>query len=265
MLRTIIQKDFLEKILTLRFVTALLLSLILITISVFVLSNDYAQELADYHTRVRLHTETRNLQLITVDRKPMPLTALFRGLTNDSAAAVQLSYRETPKNIEAIDDNPTFVLFPTIDLTFIIGIVMSLLAVLFAHDAISGERETGTLALMMSKPIQKPLLIIGKWLGGYLSLILPCLIGTLPGLLILSTHPLLQLSPADWGALGLILVGALLYLGCFFALGILISTLTTRSSTAILALLFLWVICVFVIPNISPYITKALSPIPSFK
>ena len=35
------------------------------------------------------------------------------------------------------------VLFPTVDLTFIIGIVMSLLALLFAYDAVCGERGNG--------------------------------------------------------------------------------------------------------------------------
>ena len=264
MLYTIIAKEFLEKILTLRFCVALILSIALIIVSIVVLSEDYAQELADYQLRVQMHTETSNEQLITVDRKPSMLTALFQGITKGAARSVQLLIGFQPKIIETIDDNPFSILFPTIDLTFIIGIVMSLLALLFAYDAVCGERETGTLALMASYPIKKPMLILGKWLGGYFSLILPCSVGCLLGLLILSMHPQIQLSATDWGALGLITVGTLLYLACFFALGILISTLTTRPSTAIMVLLFLWTLFVFVIPNLSPNLAKTLSPIPSF-
>ena len=264
MLCTIIAKEFLEKVLTLRFFVALILSVALIIVSTIVLSEDYAQELADYHLRAQMHAETNNEQLITVDRKPSMLTALFQGITKGAARSVQLLIGFQPKTIETIDDNPFSVLFPTVDLTFIIGIVMSLLALLFAYDAVCGELEMGTLALMASYPIKKPMLILGKWIGGYFSLILPCSVGWLLGLLVLSTHPHIQLPVTDWGALGLIIIGTLLYLACFFALGILISTLTTRSSTAIMVLLFLWSLFVFVIPNLSPNLAKTFSPIPSF-
>ena len=203
MLCAIIAKEFLEKVLTLRFCVALILSTALIIVSIVVLSEDYAQELADYQLRAQMHTETSNEQLITVDRKPSMLTALFQGITKGAARSVQLLIGFQPKIIETIDDNPFSVLFPTVDLTFIIGIVMSLLALLFAYDTICGERETGTLALMASYPIKKPMLILGKWLGGYFSLILPCSVGCLLGLLILSMHPHIQLSATDWGALGI--------------------------------------------------------------
>ena len=264
MLWIIMTKEFLEKVLTLRFFVALILSIVLTIVSVVVLSEDYAQELADYHLRTQMHAETSNEQLIAVDRKPSILTALFQGITKAAARSVRLLIGFQPKIIETIDDNPFSVLFPTVDLTFIIGIVMSLLALLFAYDAVCGERETGTLALMASQPIKKPMLILGKWLGGYFSLIFPCSVGWLLGLLVLSMHPHIQISATDWGALGLIIVGALLYLACFFALGILISTLTTRPSTAIMVLLFLWTLFVFVIPNLSPNLAKTYSPIPSF-
>jgi len=264
MLRIIIEKEILEKILTLRFFTAFLLSIGLTTIGAYVLSNDYAQELADYHARVKLHVETSSEQLTYVDKKPSILGALFQGIAKNSAASVRIASGAHPETNETIDDNPIFVLFPTVDLTFIIGIVMSLLAILFAYDAISGEREIGTLALISSNAIKKPTLILAKWLGGYVSLILPCFVGLLPGLLIISTHPLIQLSPADYGALGLIIICAFVYLACFFALGVLISSLTSRSSTTILALLFIWAVGVFVIPNLSPDIAKVFYPIPSF-
>lgn len=264
MLRTIVEKEFLEKILTLRFATALILSLGLSIISAFVLSNDYAQELSDYNTRVQLHNETSSDASIIVDRKPLPLATMFHGIAKDSAAFVRLSTDTHPEPGETIDDNPLSVLFPTVDLVFVIGIVMSLLAILFAYDAVSGEREAGTLALISSNPVKKPMLIFGKWIGGYLSLILPCSVGLLIGLAIISLHPMIQFSSADWGAFGLIFLGTMVYLSCFFALGVLISALTSRSSTAILALLFLWALSVFVIPSLSPSVAKVFYEIPSY-
>ena len=263
MLCTIIKKELLEKILTLRFFVAFLLSFGLTTISTLVLSNNYVQELTDYHSRVKLHTETSSKDGTYVNRKPLVLAALFRGISTHSAVSVRLVNDAHPEPIEAIDDNPFSAMFPTVDLTFIVGIMMSLLAILFTYDVVCGERERGTLALIVSNPLPRWMLIFGKWLGVYLSLILPCLIGLLAGLLIISTHPQIQLTASDWGALGWIIICILLYLACFFALGVLISALTSRSSTSLLTLLFLWTLAVFVVPNVSPDISKVISPIPS--
>ncbi len=263
MLCTIIKKELLEKILTLRFFVAFLLSIGLTTISTLVLSNNYTQELADYHSRVKLHTETSSKDGTYVNRKPLVLAALFRGISTHSAVSVRLVNDAHPEPIEAIDDNPFSAMFPTVDLTFIVGIMMSLLAILFTYDVVCGERERGTLALIASNPLPRWMLIFGKWLGVYLSLILPCLTGLLVGLLIISTHPQIQLTASDWGAFGWIIISILLYLACFFALGVLISSLTSRSSTSILTLLFLWTLAVFVVPNVSPDISKVVSQIPS--
>jgi len=264
MLRTIIEKEFLEKLLTLRFATALILSIGLTAISAFVLSSDYAQELADYNARIHLHDETKNPQGIVVDRKPLPLAMLFSGISKNSAASMRLAVDTYPEPGETVDDNPLSMLFPTVDLTFIIGIVMSLLAILFAYDAVSGEREAGTLALISSNPVKKPMLIFGKWIGGYLSLILPCSVGLLMGLIIVSFHPMIQFTSSDWSAYALIFLGTLVYLSCFFALGVLLSALAKRSSTAVLALLFLWALSIFVVPNLSPSVAKVTYRIPSF-
>ncbi len=264
MLSTIIRKEFLDKISTLRFFIAFLLSFGLTTISASVLSNNYAQELADYHARVKLHTETKSEGLVIVDRKPSVLSVLFPGIENNSARSARLEVDLYPETIETINDNPLSVLFTTVDWIFIIGIVMSLLAILFAYDTVCGERETGTLALMASNAAPKPMLILGKWIGGYLSLILPCLVGWFSGFLIFITHPQIQLTAADWSIVGWLLFGASLYLACVFALGVLVSTLTSRSSTAIVALLMLWGVGVFVIPNLGPDLAKVVYRIPSF-
>ncbi len=264
MLSTIIRKEFLDKISTLRFFIAFLLSFGLTTISASVLSSNYAQELADYHARVKLHTETKSEGLVIVDRKPSVLSVLFPGIENNSARSVRLEADLYPETIETINDNPLSVLFATVDWTFIIGIVMSLLAILFAYDTVCGERETGTLALMTSNSTPKPMLILGKWIGGYLSLILPCLVGWFSGFLIFINHPQIQLTAADWTSVGWLLFCALLYLACIFALGVLVSTLTSRSSTALVALLMLWGVGVFVIPNLGPDLAKAVYQIPPF-
>jgi len=54
-----------------------------------------------------------------------------------------------------------------------------------------------------------------------------------------------------------------LYISVFFALGVFVSTLTTRASTSFLVLLFLWMALVIVIPGASVIAAKYVKPIPS--
>jgi ABC-type transport system involved in multi-copper enzyme maturation permease subunit len=54
-----------------------------------------------------------------------------------------------------------------------------------------------------------------------------------------------------------------LYLSVFFALGLLISAKTHKSSTSFLLLLFIWVVFVTIIPKISVLLASQINPIPS--
>ena len=53
-----------------------------------------------------------------------------------------------------------------VDWAFIIGYVLSLIALLFTFDAVSSERERGTLRLMLANSVPRHTILIGKFLGG---------------------------------------------------------------------------------------------------
>lgn len=57
MLRTLIKKEILEAFLSLRFLIATLLCLVLIPLGTYVNSKDYEQRLADYQEAVRLYQQ----------------------------------------------------------------------------------------------------------------------------------------------------------------------------------------------------------------
>ena len=59
---------------------------------------------------------------------------------------------------------------PAPDLLFLTRILLSLLAVLFAFDAVCGEREEGTLKQALAGPVPRHLWLLGKWIGGMLTL-----------------------------------------------------------------------------------------------
>ena len=106
---------------------------------------------------------------------------------------------------------------------------------------------------------------MSKWIGGYLTLALPFLISLLGGITYVYLTGVIQLDGEIVERLGWITGASLLYISLFFALGMMISTLTQKSSTALLISLFVWVCWVLVIPNLSPVITRSLYHVPSLQ
>ena len=68
-----------------------------------------------------------------------------------------------------------------IDWVFI-GVLMSFFAILFTFDAIAEERARGTLSLMMSNTVSRGQVLLGKYLGAFLTLMVPLTIGILMNL-----------------------------------------------------------------------------------
>ena len=136
-----------------------------------------------------------------------------------------------------------------IDWAFIIGYVLSLIALLFTFDAISGERERGTLRLMLANSIPRRTVLIGKFLGALISTHIPFMLAVLVNLLILSTASAIHLNTQAWGRLGIIFFIALLYTCLFLALGLLVSARVQQSAVSLLILLLTWVTFVVFMPS----------------
>src|SRR5690606_23514469 len=83
------------------------------------------------------------------------------------------------------NEEPILAVFRFMDLEFLFSVVLSLFAVLFAYDAVNGEKERGTLRLALSNPVSRSTYIVGKLIGTFLSLFVPLLIPVLIGVLLL--------------------------------------------------------------------------------
>ena len=136
-----------------------------------------------------------------------------------------------------------------IDWAFIIGYILSLIALIFTFDAISGEREHGTLRLMLANAIPRHTVLIGKFLGALVSITIPFMLTVLVNLLMVSAASEVHLNTEAWGRLGIILFIALLYTCLFLALGLLVSARVQRSAVSLVILLLTWVTFVVFMPS----------------
>jgi ABC-type transport system involved in multi-copper enzyme maturation permease subunit len=223
-----------------------------------VLTHDYQQEMADYNLRVNLQDEflskyahrNRMDGMITSQKPPEQFRPLIIGIPREA-------------NLGSFDDNPLPVLFPPLDFLFIVTIVMSLLAVLFSYDAITGERQSGTLRLVISNSVSRANILLGKWIGGTASLLIPFILSLLAGALYISINPAIQWDGSAWVEFSLLIAASVTFITLFYLLGLMVSTFSRYSSTSILTCLFLWVLLILVVPNMCPFISAQIYRIPS--
>ena len=165
----------------------------------------------------------------------------------------QMRYPAATSNLTNIRPDVT-----KIDWAFVIGYVLSLIALLFTFDAVAGERESGTLRLMLANSVPRYTILIGKFLGALMSISIPFALSVLINLLVLSTSSTVYLGADAWGRLSIIFFVALLYTCLFLALGLLVSTRVQRSAVSLVMLLLTWVTLVVLCPAFSPSLPAAL-------
>ena len=178
-------------------------------------------------------------------------------------SSVTVSFDKAPTVTEEQGTrNPLLAVFPSLDLTTVIEIILSLLVLFFAYNTISGEREQGTLKLILSNDIPRHTVLLGNFIGGMASIILPMVIGLGISMIILYLNPMIALNPGDHVRILLIFLLAAMYLSVFYSLGMLLSSRIRSSATVLILLLFMWVISVIIVPNSAVYFAKYITQVP---
>ena len=183
----VIQREFVSNVLTSRFMIGFVVCVLSTAVAVFVQVDDYEKRLVGYNTALREAQEEARTWELYVDikpkahRKPNPLGIFNVGTENFGANTVTVELSKPIFEFVTFpiwlaptqkrgSDNPFLAMFLTVDVVFIFKIVLSALAILFAYNTISGEREDGTLKLVLSNAIPRDVVVLGKYLGGMLSL-----------------------------------------------------------------------------------------------
>ena len=168
-----------------------------------------------------------------------------------------LAYPSSTPNLTNVRPDVT-----KIDWGFIVGYVLSLIALLFTFDSISGERERGTLRLILANPMPRHTVLIGKFLGALISISIPFTLSVLINLFVITASGDVHLDAEAWGRLSIIFIVAVLYAGLFIALGLLVSARVQGSAVSLVILLLTWVTFVVFIPSTLASIASGFSPAP---
>jgi ABC-type transport system involved in multi-copper enzyme maturation permease subunit len=274
MLKTIIYREFLSNIITFRFLMGLLVCVGLVGTNTIELLRDHEQKVEVYHRNQRQRLEyfremvalsdMGSRRFVQIRKSPQLLSLLNEGVEPQLNDAWVVSHNRVPLLDgwqSYASKNPYLNVFPKIHLSLVFQIVISLLAFLFAYDSVAGEREQGTLALTLSNSIPRSKLLLGKYLGGMLSLAVPVAISLIVAVQVILFSRSVEVAAEEWIRLGLFGAVSLLYVSTFFTLGMLFSTLTRRAATSLMTAMFFWIIFVVVWPHASKYVVTQLVPV----
>jgi ABC-type transport system involved in multi-copper enzyme maturation permease subunit len=257
------KKDIVDSLLSLRLTLAFLLVISLLVASSILFVADYRAQLDDYDRQMSENLASLTRQVSgqealyrafswgrqNIYRHPNHLSFLAEGREKD----LPNGYRVNAFKLEGPDyslrSNPLLGDFDVLDWGFIVGNILSFAAILMAHDSINGEKQRGTLRLILSNPVPRARFLISKYLSAFTLLTIPLVIGSLTGLLVITASGLMIFRVDDWVRVGLIFLVSLLYLSLFIVLGLLISTSLKEPQASLVVSLLVWVVLVIIVPS----------------
>src|SRR5512135_1838613 len=213
MFKTILRREFLDQLLSPKFLIVALLCLVLVPTSLLLNYGSYRDAYREFDANQR---EARDST--TVYREPSALSTFAIGLESILPKSVVFSkYASDPRGSQA-QNEVLGNINGKIDFVVITSFLLGLFAVLYAGTMISGEKETGTLKLVLSNPARRSTLITAKFLGGFSVLLIPLAVSLLLGLLLLMLDGFPLLAAGNFGRILAMLALAVLYLAAMFSL-----------------------------------------------
>lgn len=270
MLTTLVQKEMMHHILSVRFVALLVMCLLLVPLTLHINYRNYLQNRVNYQESLKLSgaeseekppdapdpdTEVSKLFL-----QPTPLSVFAKGLEESLPSYLGMTRNGVKQGSTSLGEAPLSSALGNLDFLFIVSTVFSLLALLFTFDAVAGEREAGTLRITLANALPRDMFLWSKLIGGYIIFVVPFLVSFLLGLLLLVSQgfPLGE-SGIFLRVLSLMLL-SLLYIGVFFTIGTVISTYLDNSKTALIVAFTVWVLAVLIAPRVGFLTAKLIAP-----
>ncbi len=267
MFKTLFRREVREIFSGFIFLPALSMLTVLVLLSAYIQAQNFRNLVEDYSLRQKVHQSLNNEQAIVLSRPLPPLFPFFNGAYDSFPDEFRLQNDPVLASPLSGDITPLDWLFPKIDLGSIVGVLVTLIALLLAHNAVADEKERGTLQLILAGPVTRRMVLATKLASILLTIISALLYTASLYILVVvaSSGGTVVLSADVFGGLALYLLAGILVLIVFAALGIVISVSLQRSSVALVVCLSIWCISVLVWPSFVSYLATPFLPVSSWE
>lgn len=227
----------------------------------------------DYRDRIRLFEASRLGQRVLVEnagsyselelvleRRPEPLGLLSRGFGEQlgSRAAipgrfggVELSRRDRPVAEDARRLN--------VDVSWVLALFVGFACLFAGHAVVNGEKEKGTLKQQLARGLPRSSLIAGEFLGGVLTVALPCAL-LLLGFSLWTLAAGLDLDGEDWSRIGLYFLLVVLYGSFWLAFSLTLSVVCRRPETSLVLGVLVWALSAALYPQLAAWAAARITP-----
>lgn len=191
-----------------------------------------------------------------------PLSIFDFGIESFTGNTVFLeAHRQNTVNFSEATFSTSLIRFGELSMAMILQIILPLMIFFIGYAAISGDRENGTLRILLTQGASWRELLFGKSLGLFgiaLVFFLPFFL-TILLLLLLEAH----ISMDDWVRLLLLFGMYTCYFATLSMLTIVISVSSRSSKSALVKLLGIWLLFMVVLPRMAQSIGTYLNPTPT--
>ena len=197
--------------------------------------------------------------------KPVtPLLAVDRGLTAYTGVALFMEgHAVQDAQYRPAEDASASARLGELTAAAVLQWLVPLLVVLLTFGAFAGERQRGTLRLLLSQGVPRRSLAAGKALGAAAPLALVLVPAAVLGVLTMALF--VPPEAAAWSAprVGLLALVYLAYFTVFVGLSLLVSALARSPRAALLVLLGFWFANGFVAPRLAAGVAEQVDPTPT--
>ncbi len=155
---------------------------------------------------------------------------------------------------------PTRLATGPFDPVFLFVSLFPLVVIVLSYELLTGERERGTLAMLLSQPVTQRELVLGKAGARAVLLVLVTLALSLVGLVFAGAR---LSSVTAWVHVGLFAVVILSWALFWFAAAVFVNAFGQSSSSNALSLVGLWLLLVIVMPGLVQVAVDVMHPPPS--
>jgi ABC-type transport system involved in multi-copper enzyme maturation permease subunit len=267
MLRTIIKREILEYLKSAKFLIGLGITLALAAGSTVINVQDYKGRLQDYQAAMQEMKSDRFY--IHLYRPPQVLSTLIQGKDRKLGNSITVTYLDIPSTTsgymgEGRSQHHRLVSgFAAVDFAFIVRVVLSLMVVFIAYNAVSEEKSSGTLKLTLSNRVPRDQLLLGKFLGGWFVIMGSLAIAALASLILVLSHSFIAFASGEWTRLLAFIGLSAIYLTVFYAISLFVSVLVNRPSISLMILLQAWVFLIVIYPNLGIIAAENIYKLPS--
>jgi ABC-2 type transport system permease protein len=194
---------------------------------------------------------------------PAPLAPIAVGQRDLRPQAVRVNsdvHLTSERETETPMSGPTRLMSGAFDPAFLFVVLFPLVIIALSYELLSGERERGTLAMLLSQPVSQRALVLGKAIARAIALSGVTVVFALIGLLVAGAE--LGTTTA-WLHVLLYIVVLIVWALFWFAAAVTVNGMRQSSASNALILVGLWLVLVVVVPGLVHAAVDALHPPPS--